>query len=232
MRQRWDWLGIKSESCLIFRRGTLRYEESFLIDSFSFQVIPRVFDLQGSADPRTYHKHTKPQTLQKRSIQALKRTPIISIPLKRANVQRFCRPHQLLPIDNPIVKIPLLQPRLARRKPRRIEIPRRRSRLAIAVARRARARSTAVIVAKIGGAGGEFAEVVLEQLELFLVEGGDAVAAGDHFGEDREGDLAEFVDVAQQGGVDGVGDEDDYRGRPCGFEVEGDEAFCVWGFLG
>ena len=52
--------------------------------------------------------------------------------------------------------------------------------------------------------------MVLEQLELFFVEGGDAVAAGDHFGEDREGDLAEFVDVAEEGGVDGVGDEDYY----------------------
>ena len=69
--------------------------------------------------------------------------------------------------------------------------------------------------------------MVLEELELFFVEGGDAVAAGDHFGEDREGDLAELGDVAQQGRVDGVGGEDDDGGGPGGFEVEGDEAFCV-----
>lgn len=69
--------------------------------------------------------------------------------------------------------------------------------------------------------------MVLEQLELFFVEGCDAVAAGDHFGEDREGDLAELGDVAQQGGVDGVGGEDDDGGGPGGFEVEGDEALCV-----
>lgn len=37
----------------------------------------------------------------------------------------------------------------------------------------------------------------------------------------------QFGDVAEEGGVDGVGDEDDYRGGPGGFEVEGDEAFCV-----
>jgi len=43
--------------------------------------------------------------------------------------------------------------------------------------------------------------------------------------------LAEFVDVAEEGGVDGVGDEDYYGGGPGGFEVEGDEAFCVTGLL-
>jgi hypothetical protein len=67
--------------------------------------------------------------------------------------------------------------------------------------------------------------VVLEQLELFFVEGCDAVAAGDHFGEDGEGDLVQFGDVAEERGVDGVGDEDDYGGGPGGFEVEGDETF-------
>ena len=52
--------------------------------------------------------------------------------------------------------------------------------------------------------------MVLEQFELFFVEGCDAVAAGDHFGEDREGDLMQFGDVAEEGRVDGVGDEDYY----------------------
>ena len=74
--------------------------------------------------------------------------------------------------------------------------------------------------------------MVLEEFELFFVEGCDAVAAGDHFGEDGEGDLAELGDVAEERGVNGVGGEDDYGGGPGGFEVEGDEAFCLGELLG
>jgi hypothetical protein len=147
---------------------------------------------------------------QQRSIQPLKSAAIISIPLESVQIQRIGRPHQLLPINHTIIEIPLLKRGIATtttsRKPSGVihaTSCTRSSRFAVAVT----ARPSAGVVASSrarSSRGCQFAQVVFEELEFFFVEACDAVAAGDHFREDGVGDVAQFVDVAEEGRVDGV----------------------------